>query len=130
MSDEALESPAGVRDSHLSKMRERWGIISCDRASKYRDEKGGPARPDSFCRDGSQAWGTKVTQSKPGLNDRICRFRIFAIPIRSAWEAETNRINHLGEGLVWQRTCNLECDCLPRNKEESHGMDAAPVSKG
>jgi hypothetical protein len=25
MSDEALESPAGVRDSHLSKMRERWG---------------------------------------------------------------------------------------------------------
>jgi hypothetical protein len=61
------------------------------------------------------ARGTKVTQSKPGLMTGFVVAPYFAIPIRSAWEAETNRINHLGPGLVWQRTCNLKCDCLPRN---------------
>jgi hypothetical protein len=98
MAHEALENASGVSDSHLSKMRERRRIIACDRATKYMEMKRVGARPDSFRRDGSQTWGTKVTQSQPGLNDRICRCRIFAIPIRSSWEAGTNRINHLGEG--------------------------------
>jgi hypothetical protein len=71
--------------------------------------------PDSFPRHGSPAWGTKVTLSKPGLMTGFVVAASSAIPIRPAWEAETNRINHLGQGLVWQRTCNFECECLPRN---------------
>lgn len=64
------------------------------------------------------AWGTKVTPSKPGWHDMICRCPYFAIPIRSAGEArdEQDQPSRTGVGLAENQ---LRCDCLWWRARES-----------